>query len=184
MTWRLRLKSLKTKTILLHKQGRMTDWTDWTDVGIVGYMKSPSSERESMEEKEGSERETTPIEPSPYPIHASNAADPTLPNDSQDSANRQDKDETKDKEASLPGIGDVRPGGPTQYSSIPSPERNPDPTPYNGLIMEKSSQEFGIYYQCKEHPEDGWYPDLNGIIISHFRPTHDKNNGGNMSGIS
>ena len=161
-----------------------SDWTDWTDVGLVGYMKSASSERGPMEQKEGVERETGPTEPPIHLIHPSNAADPTLPNDSQDSANRQDKDETKDKEASLPGTRRRSSRRPTQYSSIPSPERNPDPTPYNGLIMKKSSQEFGIYYQCKEHPEDGWYPDLNGIIISHFRPTHDKNNGGNMSGIS
>jgi hypothetical protein len=46
-------------------------------------MKSSSDERESIKEKEGSERESTPVEPLLHPVHASNASSASLANDNQ-----------------------------------------------------------------------------------------------------
>ena len=46
-----------------------TDCTDGTDIQTLQHTKSSQSERGPIEEKEGSEREITPVEPSTDLIH-------------------------------------------------------------------------------------------------------------------
>ena len=115
-------------------------------------MKSPSSERGPMEEKEGSERETTPVEPLLYHVDPPQAPHPTLPNDI----------EAKSKAG--------------EQACDPSDQRSSDSdsdseSQYKELLITETLPNIGQYYSCKEH-SDIWDNDLKGIIISHFEPFH------------
>ena len=57
---------------------------------------------------------------------------------------------------------------------VPGEDGNGESKEYFNLIQIEYLPNIGQFYTCKEHP-DVWSPDLNGIIESHFKPSHTSN---------